>query len=44
MWLLSRSVVSNSYDPMDCSPPDFSVHGISQARIQEWKSAMPEIL
>ena len=24
------------YDPMDCSPPSFSVHGISQARILEW--------
>ena len=23
-------------DPMDCSPPGFSVHGISQARIREW--------
>ena len=23
-------------DPMDCSPPDFSVHGILQARILEW--------
>ena len=23
-------------DPMDCSLPDFSVHGISQARILEW--------
>ena len=23
------------YDPMDCSPPDSSVHGISQARILE---------
>ena len=23
-------------DPMDCSPPDSSVHGIFQARIQEW--------
>ena len=22
--------------PMDCSPPDFSVHGIFQARILEW--------
>jgi len=21
---------------MDCSPPDFSVHGIFQARILEW--------
>ena len=24
------------YDPMDCSPPGSSVHGISQARILEW--------
>ena len=23
-------------DPMDCSPPDFSLHGISQARVLEW--------
>ena len=23
-------------DPMDCSPPDFSAHGILQARILEW--------
>ena len=23
-------------DPMDCSPPGFSVHGISQARILGW--------
>ena len=23
-------------DPMDCSPPGSSVHGISQARILEW--------
>ena len=23
-------------DPMDCSPPSFSVHGIFQARILEW--------
>ena len=23
-------------DPMDCSPPDFSVHGILQARTLEW--------
>ena len=27
-------------DPMDCSPPGFSVHGILQARILEW-IAMP---
>ena len=24
------------WDPMDCSPPRFSIHGIFQARIQEW--------
>ena len=24
------------YNPMDCSPPGFSVHGIVQARILEW--------
>ena len=23
-------------NPMDCSPPDSSVHGILQARIMEW--------
>ena len=22
--------------PMDCSPPDFSVHGVLQARVLEW--------
>ena len=27
-------------DPMDCSPPDSSVHGVLQARILEWV-AMP---
>ena len=32
--LLSR--VSDSCDPMDCSLPDFSVHGILQARILQW--------
>ena len=25
-------------DPMDCSPPGFSVHGILQARMLEWVS------
>ena len=24
------------YDPMDCSPPGSSVHGIFQARVLEW--------
>jgi len=28
--------MSNSCDPMDCSPPGSSIHGISQARILEW--------
>ena len=23
-------------DPMDCSPPGFSVHGILQASVLEW--------
>ena len=29
------SIVSNSLQPMDCSPPGSSVHGILQARIME---------
>ena len=33
----ARSVMSDLYNPMDCSPPgSSSVHGISQARILEW--------
>ena len=39
-WWLSSQVKSNSCDPMDCSPPGSSVHGILQARIMEWV-AMP---
>ena len=43
MHLYARSV-TQSYltlcDPMDCSTPGSSVHGISQARILEWV-AMP---
>ena len=35
-----KMLVDQSYltlhDPMDCSPPGFSVHGIFQARILEW--------
>ena len=34
--LLTRSVVSSSCDPMNCSPSVSSVCGISQARILEW--------
>ena len=33
---VSCLVVSNCLDPMDCSLPDFSVHGILQVRILEW--------
>ena len=28
-------------NPMDCSPPGCSVHGISQARILEWVAISP---
>ena len=28
-------------DPMDCSPPGFSVHGILQGRILEWVASPP---
>ena len=30
------SAVSDSFDPMDCSPPGSSVHEILQVRILEW--------
>ena len=33
---VSRSAVSDSLDPMDCSPPGSSVHGTPQARMLEW--------
>ena len=37
---VSESAVTQSYltlcDPMDCSPPGSSIHGILQARILEW--------
>ena len=32
----SRSVMSDSSDPMDCSLPGSSIHGIFQARVLEW--------
>ena len=32
----SCSVVSDSFDPVDCSPPGSSVQGILHARILEW--------
>ena len=40
MKVKSESEVAQSCltlsDPMDCSPPGFSIHGIFQARILEW--------
>ena len=40
MKVKSESEVAQSYltlrDPMDCSPPGSSVHGILQARVLEW--------
>ena len=35
-WKWSHSVMSDSSDPMDCSPPGSSVHGIFQAKVVEW--------
>ena len=33
---VSRSVLSDSCDPVDSSPPGSSVHGILQARVLGW--------
>ena len=35
-WKWSRSVVPTLSDPMDCSLPGSSVHGVFQARVPEW--------
>ena len=35
-WKWSRWVVSDSSNPMDCSPSGSSVHGIFQAKVLEW--------
>ena len=35
-WKWSCSVVSDSSDPMDCSLPGSSVHGIFYAKVLEW--------
>ena len=40
MYICVQKSCSNFCDPMDCSPPGSSVHGILQARILEWV-AMP---
>ena len=39
-WVLSHFSHVRFCEPMDCSPPGSSGHGISQARILEWV-AMP---
>ena len=39
--MLSYPVVSTLCDPMDCSPPVFSVHSISQPRMLEWVQFLP---
>ena len=40
MKVKSESEVAQSYptlrNPMDCSPPGSSIHGICQARVLEW--------
>ena len=37
LLLSGCSVMSSSFfNPMDCSPPGFPIHGILQARILEW--------
>ena len=40
MKMKGESEVAQSYptlrDPMDCSPPGPSIHGIFQARVLEW--------
>ena len=35
-WKWNCSIVSDSSNPMDCSPPGSSIHGIFQARVLEW--------
>ena len=36
MYMLSLQLCPTLCDPMDCSPPGSSVHGILQLRILEW--------
>ena len=35
-WWFSCEAISDSCNPMNCSPPGSSVHGIFQVRILEW--------
>ena len=42
-WVLCAQQLQSCptlHDPMDCSPPGSSVHGILQARIREWPRVM----
>ena len=41
---VKSSVVSDSSDPMDCSLPGASVHGIFQAKVLEWGAMLEEVL
>ena len=48
-WMACSAVLCHAaqscptlWDPVDCSPPGFSVHGVLQARILEWV-AMPSL-
>ena len=34
-WLVAKSCPA-LWDPLNCSPPGSSVHGIFQARVLEW--------
>ena len=36
LWSESRSVLSDSWQPVDCSLPGSSLHGIHEARKLEW--------
>ena len=36
MYMLHAQLLSHDCDPMDCSPPGSSVHGVFQVRILEW--------
>ena len=40
LWAKPLQLCSTLYDPIDCSPPGFSVPGILQARIMKW-AAVP---
>ena len=36
IYIISLYVLNKSGDPMDCSAPGSSVHGVFQARVLEW--------